>query len=58
MKQRRNHDPVVSKGFKSFWNGELGNPYNTDTENYRKWELGFNKAYFINLSNVKKREKK
>lgn len=56
--KKRKFDPVVSEGFKSFWDGTLSNPYKVNTEKNRRWELGFNKAYFINLDKVKKREER
>lgn len=44
------------EGFKAFRSGQLGNPYHKNTVRNRDWELGFNKAYFINLERVKERE--
>jgi hypothetical protein len=43
-------------GREAFKKGKLGNPYSTNSNNYRSWELGFNNAYFINLKRVKDNE--
>lgn len=51
-------DKVFKEGKKSFFSGNLGNPYNPDTYRNREWERGFNSAYFQNLEKVKKREQK
>ena len=46
------------QGKVAFITGNLGNPYKKDTKNNREWEMGFNKAYFLNLEWVKKYEQK
>lgn len=35
-------------GLKAFREGEIGNPFKADTQDYRDYEFGFNKAYFAN----------
>tara|TARA_R100000995_G_C3484590_1_gene126409 strand:+ start:10261 stop:10473 length:213 start_codon:yes stop_codon:yes gene_type:complete len=45
-------------GMKAFKTGKLGNPHPTNTKQNRDWELGFNKAYFLNLEKVKLHEQK
>jgi len=47
---------IIEKGYKSFWKGNLSNPYNVDTYRNKEWERGFNKAYFEQLERVKKYE--
>ena len=37
-----------NKGYRDFLDGNLDNPYNKNSKEYRDWELGFNKAYFKN----------
>lgn len=52
------------EGQRAFKTGNLdknnrmkGNPYSPDTQDYKRWELGFNKAYFKNLRKVQRHEK-
>ncbi len=45
------------RGFKAFKEGELDNPFNVGTQRWKDWELGFNKAYFLNLEQVRRKEK-
>ena len=37
----------------AFKTGKLGNPYEQNTKSNRDWEIGFNKAYFLNLERVR-----
>lgn len=46
------------KGMTAFKTGSLGNPYPLDSDESRQWEAGFNKAYFENLNQVRKREQR
>ena len=41
------------QGRLAFKTGNLGNPYEQGSKNNREWEMGFNKAYFLNLERVK-----
>ena len=41
------------QGRQAFKTGKLGNPYQAQTKENREWEMGFNKAYFLNLERVK-----
>jgi len=41
------------QGRQAFKTGKLGNPYQAQTKDNREWEMGFNKAYFLNLERVK-----
>lgn len=46
------------QGQLDFKRGQVVNPFNQDTARYKDWEMGFNKAYFLNLEKVKKYERK
>ena len=40
------------QGWQAFKKGDLGNPYEVNTQPHRDWEFGFNKAYFSNLERI------
>jgi len=46
------------QGRLAFKSGALGNPYQNQTKDNREWEMGFNKAYFLNLERVKEYEQR
>jgi len=46
------------EGRKAFEKGNLDNPYNTGTTNYRDWQFGFDRAYFENLERLNSRGSK
>ena len=46
------------QGKLAFKSGKLGNPYQDQTKDNREWEIGFNKAYFLNLERVKEYEQR
>lgn len=45
------------QGWQAFKKGNLGNPYETNTQQHRDWEFGFNKAYFSNLERLNAKDK-
>lgn len=47
---------AFNEGQSAFLTGQVGNPYPLNTNKYREWERGFNKAYFRNLEKVKQIE--
>lgn len=48
--------PEFRFGYKCFFSGDLDNPYPEGGARAKRWELGFNAAYFANLQRVKERE--
>lgn len=45
-----------NEGYQAFLMGNLVNPYQVNTKEYRDWEVGFNKAYFKNKELTVERE--
>lgn len=45
------------QGWQAFKKGNLGNPYEANTQQHRDWEFGFNKAYFSNLERLNAKDK-
>ena len=41
------------KGYKDFYSGNIGNPYNNNTYRYKEWQRGFDKAYFEQQKKVR-----
>lgn len=41
------------EGYKAFRTGDIGNPYLLDSDDWKEFEVGFNRAYFSNLERVK-----
>lgn len=48
----------TNEGRKAFRKGEVGNPYPPDTDQYRDWQFGWDRAYFANLDKRLKIEQK
>ncbi len=48
---------AYQEGISGFNKGKLSNPYPINSERNRSWEYGFNKAYFLNLKQVKENER-
>mgnify|MGYP000547588052 CR=1 FL=1 len=46
------------EGLKAFREGNLGNPYEVNTQDHRDFEFGFNKAYFSNKKRQEDYERK
>tara|TARA_R100000935_G_scaffold25097_1_gene44773 strand:- start:195 stop:368 length:174 start_codon:yes stop_codon:yes gene_type:complete len=46
------------QGRVAFKAGKIGNPYQAQTKDNREWEMGFNKAYFLNLGRLKEYEQR
>ena len=46
------------QGRVAFKAGKIGNPYQAQTKDNREWEMGFNKAYFLNLGRLKENEQR
>lgn len=44
------------EGYQAFRQGDLNNPYNHEPARGKEWQYGFDRAYFNNLSWVKKKE--
>tara|TARA_R100001594_G_scaffold121566_1_gene157463 strand:- start:3964 stop:4176 length:213 start_codon:yes stop_codon:yes gene_type:complete len=55
---RKTQVKPYEKGRQAFKTGRLGNPFVEDTKENREWEMGFNKAYFLNLERVKLHEQR
>lgn len=46
----------VRKGMSDFYKGQVVNPHHKDTQDYREWQFGFDRAYFENLERQKNYE--
>jgi hypothetical protein len=47
---------AFEEGRSAFLVGQVGNPYQINTNKYKEWERGWNREYFDNLEKVKQDE--